>query len=348
MKHIKASSRFLIIILCLCMMLPLAACGETKESQRQVFAMDTVMTLTAYGNKAESGLSAAESVILSMDAMLDPDIETSTTYAINNANGANISISGQVAKMLSTANTVYKQSNGALDLTIFPVIERWGFHNGRYYVPTDEELAGDIAMRCFDSMVLTSFPSSGSYAVSFPAGARISFAAVGKGNAAENAISAMRNVGVTSGIVSLGGNVQTLGLKPDGTNWNIAVQDPNNPSTYLGVISVGETAVVTSGAYQRSFTQNNKSYHHLINPESGYPINNTLSSVTIICEDGTMADCLSTAMFILGESKALNYWRTYGGFEMILINKDKHITCTKGLIEKFTLINEGYTLSYTE
>lgn len=348
MKHIKPTSRFLIILLCLCMMLPLAACGETKESQRQVFAMNTVMTLTAYGNKAESGLSAAESVILSMDAILDPDLETSTTYAINNANGANISISGQVAKMLSTANIVYKQSNGALDLTIFPVIERWGFHNGRYYVPTDEELASDISMRCFDSMVLTSFPSSGSYAVSFPAGARISFAAVGKGNAAENAISAMRNVGVTSGIVSLGGNVQTLGLKPDGTNWNIAIQDPNNTSTYLGVISVGETAVVTSGAYQRSFTQDSKTYHHLINPETGYPINNTLSSVTIICEDGTMADCLSTAMFILGESKALNYWRTYGGFEMILINKDKHITCTKGLIEKFTLINEGYTLSYTE
>lgn len=348
MKHIKPGSRFLIILLCLSMMLSLSACGETKESQRQVYAMDTVMTLTAYGNKAESGLSAAESVILSMDAMLDPDLETSTTYAINHANGANISISGQVAKMLSTANTVYRQSNGALDLSIFPVLERWGFHNGRYYVPTEEELASDLSMRCFDSMVLTSFPSSGSYAVSFPAGARISFGAIGKGNAAENAIDAMRNVGVTSGIVSLGGNVQTLGLKPDGTNWNIAVQDPNNTSTYLGVVSVGETAVVTSGTYQRFFTQNSKTYHHLINPESGHPINNTLSSVTIICEDGTMADALSTAMFILGESKALNYWRTYGGFEMILINKDKQITCTKGLIEKFTLINDGYTLSYTE
>ena len=197
-------------------------------------------------------------------------------------------------------------------------------------------------------MVLTSFPSSGSYAVSFPAGAKISFAAVGKGNAAENAINAMRNVGVTSALVSMGGNVQTLGLKPDGTNWNIAVQDPNNASTYLGVISVGETAVVTSGGYQRFFSQNGKTYHHLINPESGSPINNTLSSVTIICEDGTMADCLSTAMYILGESKALNYWRTYGGFEMILINKENQITCTKGLIEKFTLINDGYTLSYTE
>lgn len=348
MKQLKTSSRIMAMILCLVMMFSLSACSEAKESQRQVFAMDTVMSLIAYGPKAESGLSAAESVILSMDAMLDPDLETSTTYAINNANGANVSISGQVAKMLSTADIVYKQTNGALDLSIFPVIERWGFHNSRYYVPTEEELASDLSMRCFDGMVLTSFPSSGSYAVSFPAGAKLSFAAVGKGNAAENAIIAMRNVGVTSGLISMGGNVQTLGLKPDGSNWNIAIQDPNNPSTYLGVISTGETAVVTSGGYQRYFTQNGKIYHHLINPENGNPINNTLSSVTIICNDGTMADCLSTGMFILGESKALNYWRTYGGFEMILINKDKHITCTKGLIEKFTLINEDYTLSYTE
>lgn len=348
MNDSKFLRKAILLLLCLCMLLPLTACGETKQSQRQVFAMDTVMTLTAYGKHREEGLNLAESVIVSMDSMLDPDIVTGTTYAINNAQGANVSVSGQVAKMLSTAATVYKQSGGALDLSLYPVIKRWGFTDGRYYVPNEEELAADLALSAYDKMVLTSFPSSGSFSVSFPAGTQISFGAVGKGCASENAIAAMRGAGVESGIVSLGGNVQTLGLKPDGTNWNIAVTDPNNPSSYLGVISVGETAVITSGTYQRYFSQNGKTYHHLINPASGRPINNTLSSVTVICEDGTMADCLSTAMFILGESKALNYWRTYGGFEMILVNKDKQITCTKGLIEKFTLANNSYTLRYTE
>ena len=348
MKHIKISTKLSAILLCLCMTLPLAACGETKESQTQVFAMDTIMTLTAYGNKAENGLTAATSVIKSMDAMLDPELETSTTYAINHANGGNTAISGQVAKMLSCANDVYNKSGGALDLSLYPVIKHWGFTDGRYYVPTAEELAVDLSFKCFDQMTLTSFPSSGSYAVAFPHYAQITFGAVAKGCAAENAIGAMRNAGVTSGIISLGGNVQTLGLKPDGSNWKVAVQDPNSTSSYLGIISVGETAVVTSGTYQRFFTQNGKTYHHLINPESGMPTNNTLKSVTIICEDGTMADCLSTAMFILGESKALNYWRTYGGFEMILVNTDNKITCTKGLIEQFTLTNDSYALEYTE
>ena len=348
MKHIKFSTRCITILLCLCMALSLSACGETKMSQTQVFAMDTIMTLTAYGNNAEKGLTAAASVIKSMDAMLDPEVETSTTYAINHANGGNTSISGQVAKMLSCASDVYNKSGGALDLSLYPVIKRWGFTDGRYYVPTYDELATDLSFKCFDQMVLTSFPSSGSYAVSFPPYAQITFGAVAKGCAAENAISAMRNTGVTSGIVSLGGNVQTLGVKPDGSNWNVAVQDPNATNSFLGVISVGETAVVTSGTYQRFFTQNGKTYHHLLHPESGLPVNNTLKSVTIVCKDGTMADCLSTAMFVLGESKALNYWRTYGGFEMILVNTDNKITCTKGLIEQFSLTNNSYTLEFTE
>ena len=349
MKYFGSFKRSVALVLCLCAMLALAACGETRMSQRQVFAMDTIMTLTAYGKKAENGLNAAQGVIQSMNDMLDPDIETSITYAINHAEGGNVSIPGQVARMLSTAATVYKQSGGALDLSIYPVIQRWGFDNGRYYVPTDEELWVDLSRRAYDQMNLTSFPSSGSYAVSFPAGTEISFGAVAKGCAADYAITAMHNAGVTSGIVSLGGNVQTLGVKPDGSNWTIAVQDPNNTASFLGVITVGQTAVVTSGTYQRFFTQNGKTYHHLINPETGRPINNTLLSATIVCEDGTLADCLSTAMFVLGESKAINYWRVYGdNFDMILVNKDNQVTCTKGLIEKFTLTNDNYTLTFVE
>ena len=348
MKHIKTGYKIICLLLCLCMVLPLAACGETKVTQRQVFAMDTVMTLTAYGNRAEIGLNAAQSVIQSMDTALDPDVDTSICYAINHADGANVSISGQVASMLSTAKSVYDKSGGALDLTLYPVIKRWGFADGRYYVPTEEEKASDLSQKCFDKMVLTSFPSSGTYAVSFPSYAQISFASVGKGCASDNAIEAMRQAGVTSGIVSLGGNVQTLGKKPDGSNWTVAIQDPNNTSSYLGVISVGETAVITSGTYQRYFTQNGKTYHHLISPKTGSPTSNSLTSVTIICEDGTLADCLSTGMFVLGETAALNYWRSNGGFEMIMVNNSNQIICTKGLIEKFTLANNSYSLQYTE
>ena len=341
--------RLLCLSLCLLMVLPLTACGESRMEQSTIFAMNTQMTLTAYGKKAEAGLRAAEGVIQSMNSMCDPDLPTSYTYAINHAEGENVVVSAQVAKMLTTADTVYKQSGGALDLTIYPLVKRWGFEDGKYYLPAEEEIYAARAMLCFDQMVLTSFPSTGGYAVSFPAWAQVTFAAVAKGCASENAIDAMRQAGVQSGIVSLGSNVQTLGNKPDGSLWTVGIQDPNNLSTYLGVINVGETAVVTSAAYQCHFTASNgRVYHHILSPVTGYSVNNSLLAVTVICEDGTMADALSTALFVMGESKALNYWRTYGGFEMILVTSDDRIICTKGLIDNFTQTVDSYTLSFSE
>lgn len=351
MKHIKTRykiSRFVCALLVLTMVLPLTACGETRMTQSEVFTMDTSMVLTAYGKKAEAGLSAAESVIRSMDSMLDPLLSTSIVYQLNNAQAESVRVSGQIASMISTAKTVYDRSGGAFDLTIYPLSKRWGFVDGQYYVPTDEEIAADLACLCFDELVLTSYPNSGAYSVQMPEYGKLSFASVAKGCASNNAIEAMRQAGVTSGIISLGGNVQTLGTKPDGSNWNVAVTDPNDTGSYLGVVSVGETAVITSGTYQRYFTSGSKVYHHLLSTTSGYPISNTLKSVTIICSDGTLADCLSTAMFLLGETKALNYWRNYGGFEMILVTSSNEVICTSGLMENFTLSNNNYTLKYSE
>jgi thiamine biosynthesis lipoprotein len=356
MKKTNTVTRIVCALLCVLLTLPLAGCGETKESKSVLFAMDTTMTLVAYGKNRESGLAAAESVIYSMDAMLDPERESSTVWAINHANGENVVVPGQVADMLAAAKQVYQQSGGALDLTVYPLLKLWGFIDKKYYVPYDSEILDQLSRVCFDKVVLTSFPSSGTYTVSMPSYGEMSFGAVAKGCAADKAIAAMRAAGVTSGIVSLGGNVQTLGLKPDGTQWRVGIEDPNNPgSNYIGVLNVGEAAIVTSGSYQRFFTQvaTGNTYHHILKPSSGYPVSNNLVSVTIICRDGTMADCLSTAMFVLGEVQSLNYWRSYGktdggGFDMILITKDNRVICTKGLIEDFTLVNEGYTLSYSE
>ena len=356
MKHTKTLSKAVCLILCLAALLSLSACGEAKAYQRQVNAMDTIMTVTAYGKSAERGLDAAESIIKSLDAALDPGLQTSTVYAINNAQGESTVVSGQVADMISKAHDIYQKTKsfnssatGMLDLTLYPLIKKWGFMDSKYYVPNDAEIQEQLARRCFDSIVLSSFPNSASYSITLPSYGELSFACCAKGCASNNAVEAMRQAGVTSGIISLGGNVQTLGLKPDGTMWNVAIQDPINTANFLGVISVGETAVVTSGAYMRSFTDGKgNTYHHLLSPTTGYPANNTLRSCTIICSDGTLADCLSTAMYVIGETNALNYWRQYGGFEMILVTNDNEVICTKGLMEKFTLSNSQYTLKYRE
>lgn len=350
MKHITKSYKLIAVLLCLAMALPLAGCGETVENMSTVYAMDTTMTLIAYGNNGQKGLQAAGSIILSLDAALDPDLETSIVYKMNHANGQSTVVSGQIADMIKIAQDVYSRSKGALDLTLYPLIKRWGFADSNYYVPSEEEIMADLQRLCFDEVVLTPFPSSGSYSVYMPEYGEICFAAAARGCASENAVEAMRQAGVTSGVVSMGGNVQTLGRKPNGSNWSVAITDPNAPSTYFGVVNVGETAIVTSGAYQRNFVNktDGKFYHHILKPSTGCPVSGVLSSVTIICDDGIMADCLATALYILGETAALNYWRTYGGFEMVLVTNDNRVVCTSGLIEQFTLTSDNYTLKFSE
>ncbi|MBR5342654.1 MAG: FAD:protein FMN transferase [Oscillospiraceae bacterium] len=348
--------RPLALLLCLGLLFSLSACSNmSAEYQKEVFAMDTVMYLTAYGPNAEPGVGAGEAVIKSMEAMLDPEQETSIVYRLNRADGAAVSVPGQIARMIQTAQTVYKQSNklgiNSLDLTIYPLVKLWGFVDGSYYVPSESEISDKRASLHFDQVVLSSFPSSGSYELSMPAGCEITFGAIAKGCTAAYVIDAMRNAGVSSGIISLGGNVQTLGLKPDGSKWRIGIADPNSPDNYLGILTAGETAVVTSGGYQRNFTdpQTGKTYHHIIDPRTGRPCDNSLLSVTVICEDGAMADALSTALFVMGETNAMRYWRTYGkDFQMILVTKNNEVVCTSGLIEEFSLENQNYTLSFSE
>ena len=346
----KLYKKVIALTVCLAMLIPRCACGDTKE-QKQVFAMDTVMTLTAYGKNAKSGLDAAAGVINSLNTLLDPEVENSAAYQLNHADGQNFIVTPQVAEILTTALKVCKQSSGALDLSVYPLYLAWGeFDSEKGTVPSSNEIKSLLTNVRFSETSITEFSGESNYSVRMPAGTQISFGAAAKGYASDRAIEAMRNAGVESGIVSLGGNVQTLGLKPDGSKWTVAVEDPNDTGSYVGTLKVGETAVVTSGNYQRYFIgSDGVKYHHLIDPSTGEPANNGLVSVTVVCEDGTMADCLSTAMFVLGVNGALNYWRNYGGFDMVMITDENEVICTSGLVEVFELTNtKDYTFKFTE
>ena len=329
--------RALALVLALAMALTLAGCGEEERHDVQVVAMDTVMSLTAYGSNGEAGLDAATAVINALDAMLDPERQGSAVYNLNNSQGTPVSVTGQIAEMLSVAGTVYTQSNGALDLTVYPLVKAWGFIDAQYRVPSDSEIAGLLANVGFDKVSINRMSDADTSLVTLPSGTELSFASVAKGCAAKYAAQAMANVGVTSAIISLGGNVQTLGLRPDGSNWNVAVQDPENTNSYVGILAVGETAVVTSGGYQRYFVASNgTTYQHIIDPSTGRPADTDLLSVTIVCEDGTMADALSTALYVLGESGAKSYYETYGtDFDMVLVTDDGRIAVSGGLTDAF-------------
>ena len=165
----------------LALVLLLSACGEAAEQQKQLFAMGTTFTLTAYGKNAEKGISSAGATIQAIEAMSDPEIETSTCYALNHAQGDQLNISGQIAEMLLEAKEIYERTDGAYDLTIYPLSQRWGFTDGRYYVPTSEEIAMDLECLCMDKLIISRFPNSGAYAVSMPSYGSLSFETCEKG-----------------------------------------------------------------------------------------------------------------------------------------------------------------------
>lgn len=344
MIHIK---KCIIFLLCLSL-LPLGGCGKGKTYQKEIFAMDTYMTLSAYGKNAESGLSGAAGIINSLDAMLDPENESGEVYALNHAGGEALVMPGQIVDMLNVAEKVSAGTGGALNLGVYPLVKAWGFIDGKYRVPSDDEIKDLVAQNTFKKAEITEFQESGSYLVSIPAGTQLTFGALAKGLASDYAVAKLRSSGVESAIVSLGGNVRTLGTKPDGSKWNIAIQDPNDTYDYVGILSTGETAVVTSGGYQRYFygDDGKTRYHHILNPLTGRPSDSNLLSVTIVCDSGLMADALSTALFVIGEEEALRYWRENGGFEMILVTDDNRVVTTSGLYDIFRTYSDNYTYEF--
>ena len=161
-------------------------------------------------------------------------------------------------------------------------------------------------------------------------GQRLDLGGIAKGYASEEICRILRQEGVESGLIVLGGSVQTLGARPDGSLWRIGIQHPDG-SGYLGVWTGRDCAVVTSGDYRRYFEQDGVVYHHILDPETGAPAESGLRSVTIICRDGLLADCLSTALFVLGVEQGTELWRNSDDFEAVFLTEDGKILATQGV-----------------
>ncbi len=173
----------------------------------------------------------------------------------------------------------------------------------------------------------------------------IDLGAVGKGIACDVAQNYLKKQKEVSGaVIAVGGSILLYGTKTDGTNWNVAVQNPRGQDgEAMGVLSLsGTTNVSTSGDYEKYFMQDGKRYHHILDPSTGYPAESGLISVTVVSDNGLLSDGLSTACFVLGKEKGQKLLETYGA-EGIFIDQNKKVTVTKGLKDKFTILNEEYT-----
>lgn len=318
------------VILCL------AACSKQSkptEKKESFFAMDTYITFTAYGKNAENALSQAKEKIVELEQLWSVTNEHSEIYAVNHSGGQPVTVSSDTADILSFTLDMANRTGGALDPTIYPVLQAWGFTTDENRIPSEEEITKLLNEVGYGKVI------QNGNTIQLPDGMMLDLGAVGKGYAGDVIVELLKEKGIRSALLNIGGNIQTIGSKPDGSDWRLGIRNPFGDGN-VGVLSVRDMAVVTSGNYERYFIgEDGKQYGHIMNPFTGYPTENELVSVVVIAKEGKLCDALSTALFVMGLDKATDCWRINGGFDMILITKNGEIHLTEGIKNSFSLDN---------
>lgn len=293
--------------------------------------MDTYMTVTAYGENADKAAKQAESRIYELDAELSTGIEDSLISILNKE--GSLELTKDAAYLMKRSLELWKKTDGAFNPAIYPVMEAWGFTTKEYRIPDDDILRQKVQLSDASKI---KFDEDSSMAEFETDGMKIDFGGIAKGYASSEIMRIFKENEITSGIVSLGGNVQVLGSKTDGSLWRVAVQNPDDVDSYIGILGIKDKAVITSGGYERCFIEDGKTYHHIINPDTGYPAQSGLKSVTIVSDDGTLADGLSTSLFVMGLDKAETFWSDNSDkFDAILLTDEDKLYVTEGIAGSF-------------
>ena len=341
--------KFRLISACLALAV-LAGCSQNKAgtaettsspASKELFAMDTYITLTAYGDGAEAALDEAAAKITEIEKRLSVTETDSDINMINSKAGSAVTVSEDTVNIINTALDFGRSTEGALDITVYPVLKEWGFTTGDYKIPDDETI--DSLLEKVDYSKVSVEGTK----VTIPEGSMIDTGAVTKGYTGDCLAEIFKSAGIDSALINLGGNVQTVGTKPDGSKWVVGIQDPLNTDSYVGTLETADKAVITSGNYERFFTgEDGKNYWHILDPKTGKPADKGIISATIIGNKGIDCDALSTSLFVLGTEAAIDYWKAHSNdFDVILVTDDNKLYLSSDLKDSFTQTS-SYEINY--
>lgn len=316
---------------------PTTAKPAGKEYSTEIFAMDTYMTLTAYGEKAEEAVTEAASEITRLENIFSTNIESSEIATINANSGGEVS--KDTAYLIEKSLEYYEETNHTYDITVYPLVYEWGFTTQNYKIPSQETIENLLPLVGSDMMHIESKGDT-SYVTFDKEGMKIDLGTIAKGYASQRVSEIFREYGIESGIINLGGNVQLVGNKPDGDNWKVAIQKPDKDAgdlEYVGVLSASDCAVTTAGGYERYFEAGGTIYRHIFDPSTGCPTESSLKSVSIVTKNGVDADGYDTALFVMDLDGAISFWRDHKDlFDVIIIGEDDTIYISEGIADDFT------------
>ncbi|HEX3027131.1 MAG TPA: FAD:protein FMN transferase [Clostridia bacterium] len=317
----------------------ISAFHKKKSAEKTFFALGTVNAVKIYGSKDVSAVDAAIARIREIEDRMSAFLPDSDLAVLRkNAGRGPTEIHRDTFRVLQKAASFGALTDGAFDVTVRPLTELWGINKKDSFIPSEEELRKARSLVNYRDLQLDQNLWSASLA---RRGQALDLGSIAKGFAADEAGQVLLGRGIECAVINLGGNVLTLGKRPDGAPWRIGVQNPLAPSGQpIGVLSVdGGTSVVTSGSNERFFIRDGKRYHHLLNPRTGEPAQNSMLSVTVLCPCSADADAATTALFLLGPEKAKSILRKIRA-EAVIIGRDLSVTVSDGLLNRFQPIYE--------
>lgn len=279
------------------------------------FALNTVVTITLYDTSDNNILDGAFQLCNKYEEIFSRTSKSSELYQLNHSTKKSISVSKDLASLIQTGLSYSQLSKGAFDITIAPISQLWDFTSETPLVPDDASIKANLPYIGYQHVTL-----KGNTVIRETIENQLDLGAIAKGYIADKIKEYLQQQGVHSALINLGGNILCIGDK-NGHPFNIGIQAPfKERNVTLTNLKLKDKSVVTSGIYERCFTKENKLYHHILNPKTGYPYENDLSSVTIISDKSVDGDALSTTCFALGLKKGMDYINTHPDLEAIFVD----------------------------
>jgi len=297
-------------------------------------AMGTVMTHKAFGSYAEDSLAAVCGEVARIEGLLSRFLSGSEISRINGSAGIKSEkVSLETYDVLSKAVEFSRSFPGCFDVTIEPLVTLWSIGKESFAQPDESSIKQVLPLVNYRDLILDPWESTAGLR---NVGQSVDLGGIGKGFAGDRIREVFKKFGISSAYSNLGGNVVTVGAKPDGSPWQIGIQHPRQENSVIGSVSVVNQTVVTSGDYQRYFTDGQgKRHHHILDPTTGHPAESGLISVSIVAEKSLAADPLSTILFVAGMEKGLTFLRSFPQTEAILVDSDLKVYVTQGLRTRF-------------